>query len=180
MTCEEYCQVVLVVFGIAYKYLLLKEKILGWVLSVVSSIFTFSYMYVFYRLPIIMSLEICFMSLSLYGMYKHRIKLTQLTKIDYTVIILTIIAIIYFTLKQLEVHTTKYQIMASIAFLSGVILLAQNNSLTKIIAWTLYSLGSISLGIIFIQDSKYILLVLHVVSLVIGYFAIKKILENRS
>lgn len=170
-------QVALVIVGIAYKYLLTREKMWGWILSIVSSILTFFYMYLFFRLQIVMSLELCFMSLSLYGIYKHHIKLEILTKIDYLIIFLTIITIIYFTLKQLEAKTTPYEIGASIVFLSGVVLLTQKSPLFKIYAWICFTLGSMFMGTLFIQKGVYILLTLHLLSLIIGGRAICKFLK---
>lgn len=171
---NELFQIALVIVGLAYKYLLSQEKMWGWILSIVSSILTFLYMYLFIKLKIVMSLEICFMSLSLYGIYKHRIRIEDFTKIDYLIILFTIITIIYFTLKQLEAKTTPYEIGASIVFLSGAVLLAQKSTLLKKYGWVCLTIGSMFMGYIFILSSKYILLVLHLFSLGIGWYSIQK------
>ena len=118
------------------------------------------------------------MSLSIYGIYKHQIKIKTLTWIDFSIITLAVAAIIYFVFKQLETNTVWYEIVASAAFLSGVVFLAQKHSASKIIGWLTFIIGSACL-IVVASDKKpepaYVLILLHFISISISINAIKKL-----
>ncbi|OGI71784.1 hypothetical protein A3J61_00125 [Candidatus Nomurabacteria bacterium RIFCSPHIGHO2_02_FULL_38_15] len=168
-------QTTLLVIAIAYKYLLARENVWGWILSATSSILSCLYVFIYFKLPILISLELCFMSLSLYGIYKYVKNLAYLTRIDFIIIALTMVAIIYFVFKQLETKTVWYEIAGSVTFLSGVVFMAQKNRTSKMIAWINFILGSLFIGVVVFQKHAYILLLLHIISVVIGCYAIKRL-----
>jgi hypothetical protein len=174
-------QTVILIIALTYKYLLIKRNLWGWILAGVVSIITFFYLYIFYRLPIVMSIELCFLSITFYGIYKHKSKIEVLTKIDYSIIFFTLVAIIFFVFKQLQVQTTIFEIGASVVFLSGIVLMAQKKYIMQILAWMFFFSGSVFMGIVYYIDPlqrKWELVILHIASLFIAMYAINTIVKG--
>lgn len=170
-------QVFLLLIALLYKYLLSKENVWGWILGATSSLFSGSYMGYHMHLYIVMSLEAAFILLSIYGAYKWKKENKKLTRVDFTIITLASIVILYLFIKQIQSHTVWYEALSSVCFLSGVIFLAQESKKLKVAGWILFFWGSVAMGFIFIQNFNKALplVMLHVTSLGIALWAIRKL-----
>lgn len=172
---NELFQIFLFIIAILYKFLLARQNIFGWILGATSSAFSAIYVLCYLRLPLLMSLELSFLLLSLYGVYKHKRKITYLTKIDYLIITMAIFVIGYLLKMQLQSGTIWYEAGGSVSFLIGVIFMAQKNKISIIIGWLCFINGSLCVGSVMLYKHAYILVLLHVISIGIGIYAILKI-----
>lgn len=170
-------QLFLLIIAVTYKYLLTKENIWGWILGATSSVFSAFYDFYYLNIFVVTILEITFVLLSIYGIYKHIEKNKLLTKVDFSIIGLAIIAITYIAVLQIKKDTIWYEILGSISFLSGVIFLAQKNMISNVVGWCLFFSGSICIGAIMIERGVWILVLLHVISLFICVRAIIRIIR---
>lgn len=171
-------QCVIFIFAILYKIFLARNSIVGWILSIASGLLSFLYLLLYQNLPILVSLEISMFLLAIYGMYKHIKNTRGLTKIDWSIIGLTIIAISFLVFFQIRSNTVWYEIVASVSFLAGVVLIAQKYSISKIIGWVFFFIASLLYAKVLFDNGSYILTVVHLISMVIDIFAIYTILKK--
>lgn len=179
MDSQDTFELFIVCLSIAYKYLLAEEKIWGWILAGITSLCNIIFLLIYCNaLKIIIILECCFLLLSLYGIYKHKTKNSSLTSIDLVIITSTILAILTLTIKQIQMHLLIEQILASIFFLVAAVTMAQKQRKIKIIAWSNMILGSICMLLILLKEEIYILCCMHIISVVIALFTIKKLFKK--
>ena len=176
---NELFQILLFIISISYKILLARKNVWGWILGATSSALSVLYIIIYLKLPLLMSLELAFLFLSLYGIYKYFRKIKYLTGIDYLIVIIAIFVIAYLLEKQLQSGTIWYEAIGSVSFLGGIVFLAQENKIQKIIGWLCFMSGSLSVGTVMFQKGVYILVALHIISLLVGIYAIVNINKKK-
>ncbi len=172
-------QTIILVFALAYKYLVngktFKIQMSGWICMVICSGLSIAYLNIFMDRPILLYLEYTFFVLSLYGTYKHFRKHDEVTWVDVVIVSLALIAITTLVFRQMQENALWYQIIASTSFLPGQLFLAQKKIRHKITGWLLFIIGGVCLFVVYYVDTKYVMCVMHVVSVGIGIYNIEKL-----
>jgi hypothetical protein len=178
MNLDYFLQGLIFVFALLYKYLIAKENFWGWVTSIIAGSLSLTYLIIYSYLPIMISLEIGFILLAIYGIYKFSQKIDALLLLDKIIISLTIIAITILVIKQIKNETVWYEIIASVSYLAGIILLAQKKPWFKITGWLLFATGSICYGIVMYKNEAYILFILDIISTSLSLYGIWKVKQK--
>ncbi len=155
-TPSDFLQAGVLVTAIAYKIGFAYKKFWGWILSMVCTILSFMYQVLYVHKPILTMLEITFFSLSIYGAYKSKTKnLKSITNIDMVIISLSLISITILTILEIHLNTVAYQVVASVSFLIGTLLLAQNKiEICQLFGWTCYLIGNYCLYVFYSKDQN--------------------------
>ena len=172
-------QISIVIFGLSYKVLLAKKHILGWIFSLTASLLSLAYLLLYMYLPILVCLEISFSTLAIYGLYKHLHATDALTRIDISIICATLIIICCMVTMQLETNTVWYEVVGSVAYLVGMVLLAQKYSTAQIFGWVCFVTASLCMAEIVFIKGRYILLFVDIVSAIISAYGIVKVFKKR-
>ena len=171
---DTFLQVCIIVFSLSYKLLLAQKIRSGWLIAMLTAGISCAYLLAFKHMPILACLEAAFFILNGYGFYKAQRERQSLGTLDLVTILFAGIVIGYLIERQIATNTVWYEVVSSVAFLSGVIALAQKPLTAKMSGWLLYATGSLFYAVAVYKQHSYGIVCVNVLSIFICLYGAYK------